>query len=238
VGRRAQTAYAYLFYPPRMTENAQRRLWAIADLQDLGSGHLLAEKDMEIRGVGNILGEEQHGHVQAVSIDVYTELLAEAVARLKGEPVQAPPSVSINLPVDARLSPEYFAGPGGREDEEARIATYGRLSEARTLQAVSRVERDLRKKYGPPTPEVQNFIDLAKLRMTAVARRVLEIGETMTHLQITFAYKKLDYDAAGLRNFPHRTEVATFPPSVKLEKRGIKPDAYARALIDLLGYFG
>ncbi|UBV43479.1 transcription-repair coupling factor [Deinococcus taeanensis] len=233
VGRRAQTAYAYLFYPPRMTENAQRRLWAIADLQDLGSGHLLAEKDMEIRGVGNILGEEQHGHVQAVSIDVYTELLAEAVAKLKGEKMEAPVNISIDLPIDARLTPAYF-----ENDEEARIATYGRLSDSRTLQAISRVERDLRKKYGPPTPEVQNFIDLAKLRLTAAAKRVLSIGETMTQLQVTFAYKSLDYDAPGLKRFPFRTEVVTFPPSVKLEKRGVKPDDYARTLIDLLGYFG
>ncbi|SEI69980.1 transcription-repair coupling factor (superfamily II helicase) [Deinococcus reticulitermitis] len=238
VGRRQQTAYAYLFYPPRMTENAQRRLWAIADLQDLGSGHLLAEKDMEIRGVGNILGEEQHGHVQAVSIDVYTELLAEAVAQLKGEKIGAAPTVSIDLPVSARLTPEYFVSEGGQSDEEARIATYGRLSEARTLQAISRVERDLRKKYGPPTPEVQNFIDLAKLRLTALAKRALSIGETMTGLQIVFAYKALDYDAPGLKKFPHKTEVVTFPPSVKIEKRGIKPDDYARMLIEVLGYFG
>ncbi|BBN94433.1 transcription-repair coupling factor, mfd [Deinococcus grandis] len=238
VGRRAQTAYAYLFYPPRMTENAQRRLWAIADLQDLGSGHLLAEKDMEIRGVGNILGEEQHGHVQAVSIDVYTELLAEAVAKLKGEKIEAPATISIDLPIDARLSPEYFASADGQGDEEARIATYGRLSDSRTLQAISRVERDLRKKYGPPTPEVQNFIDLAKLRLTAAARRVLSIGETMTQIQITFAYKTLDYDAPALRAFPYKTEVVTFPPSVKLDKRGLKPNDYARTLIDLLGYFG
>jgi transcription-repair coupling factor (superfamily II helicase) len=233
VGRRAQTAYAYLFYPPRMTETAQRRLWAIADLQDLGSGHLLAEKDMEIRGVGNILGEEQHGHVQAVSIDVYTEMLSEAVARLKGEKIQPPVSISIDLPINARLTPEYFGG-----DDEARIATYGRLSEARTLQAVSRVERDLRKKYGLPSPNVQNFIDLAKLRLTAAAKRVLSIGETMTELQVTFAYKALDYDAAGLKRFPHRTEVQTFPPSVKMEKRGIRQDDYARMIIELLGYFG
>lgn len=221
-----------------MTENAQRRLWAIADLQDLGSGHLLAEKDMEIRGVGNILGEEQHGHVQAVSIDVYTELLAEAVAKLKGEKVEAAPSISIDLPVNARLTPEYFVDADGQPNEGERIATYGRLSDARTLQAISRVERDLRKKYGPPTPEVQNFIDLAKLRLTALAKRVLSIGETMTQLQITFAYKALDYDAPGLKKFPHKTEVVTFPPSVKIDKRGIKPDEYARMLIEVLGYFG
>lgn len=233
VGRRNTDAYAYLFYPPRITEQAARRLWAISDLQDLGSGHLLAEKDMEIRGVGNILGEEQHGHVQAVSIDVYTELLAEAVAKLKGEPLSAPPTVSIDLPVNARLDAEYFAG-----DEEARVSTYGKLSEARTLQALSRVERDLRKRYGPPSSEVQNFIDLAKLRLTAIAKRVLSISDSMTDLQITFAYKSLDYDAAGLKKFPHKTEVVTFPLSVKVQKRGIKPDEYARTLIDVLGYFG
>ncbi len=249
VGRRSLDAYAYLFYPPRMTENASRRLWAIADLQDLGSGHLLAEKDMEIRGVGNILGEEQHGHVQAVSIDVYTELLAEAVAKLKGEPLTPPVTVSIDLPVNARLTAEYFAvrngagNPGDRSGteqsgEEERIATYGRLSEARTLQAISRVERDLRKKFGPLGAEVQNFIDLAKLRLTALSRRVTSVGETMTDLQITFSYRGLDYDAAALRKFGRKTEVTQFPPSVKIDKRGLKPDEYVRVLIDVLGYFG
>lgn len=232
VGRRAQEAYAYLFYPPRITENASRRLFAIADLQDLGSGHKLAEKDMEIRGVGNILGEEQHGHVQAVSIEVYTELLAEAVAKLKGETLTAPESVSIDLPVNARLTPEYFGS------EECRIEFYGKLSEARTLPAVTRIERDLRKRFGVPTIEVQNFLDLAKLRLTALARRVLSINDGMTHIQVTFAYKSLDYDAAGLRSFPHKTEVVQFPPSVRLEKRGLKPDEYPRVLMDLLTYFG
>jgi transcription-repair coupling factor (superfamily II helicase) len=243
VGRRSRDAYAYLFYPPRMTENASRRLWAIADLQDLGSGHLLAEKDMEIRGVGNILGEEQHGHVQAVSIEVYTELLAEAVARLKGETIGTPATVSIDLPVNARLTPEYFAtglgnGLNGKTGEEERIATYGRLSEARTLQAISRIERDLRKKFGPPSAEVQNFIDLARLRLTALARRVISVGETMTDLQITFSYKGLDYDAAALRKFGRKTEVTQFPPSVKVDKRGLKPDEYVQTLIDVLSYFG
>lgn len=67
VGRREEEAYAYLFHPPRLTEAAEKRLAAIADLSDLGSGHLLAERDMEIRGVGNLLGPEQHGHIRALS---------------------------------------------------------------------------------------------------------------------------------------------------------------------------
>ncbi len=243
VGRRAQEAYAYLFYPPRITENAARRLWAIADLQDLGSGHRLAEKDMEIRGVGNILGEEQHGHVQAVSIEVYTELLSEAVAKLRGEkPGETAAGVSIDLPVNARLTPEYFANEanenGGGNGEDQRIAAYGRVSEARTLPALSRVERDLRRRFGPPPPEVQGFLDLARLRLTAQAKRVLAISDGMAGIQVTFAYKALDYDAAGLKSFPHKTEVAAFPPSVRLDKRGLRPEEYPRVLLDLLSYFG
>ena len=237
VGRRAQEAHAYLFYPPRITENAARRLWAIADLQDLGSGHRLAEKDMEIRGVGNILGEEQHGHVQAVSIEVYTELLAEAVAKLRGETPREAATVSIDLPVNARLSPEYFVTE--KEDgEDQRIAAYGRISEARTLPALSRVERDLRRRFGPPPPEVQGFLDLARLRLTALAKRVLSISDGMAGIQVTFAYKALDYDAGGLKTFPLRTEVAAFPPSVRLDKRGLRPEEYPRVLLDLLSYFG
>lgn len=232
VGRRSQTAYAYMFYPPRMTENAQRRLWAIADLQDLGSGHLLAEKDMEIRGVGNILGQEQHGHVQAVSIDVYTEMLAEAVAKLKGEQLEEIPNVVIDLPIDARLTPEYFD-----YDEEARIATYGRISEARTIQAVSRIERDLRKKYGPPSPDVQNFIDLAKLRLVAVIKQVQNITQSMTHLQIAFTKQQLEYDAANLKKFPYAVDAQKFPPTVKMDRKGVRTDDFAKILIELLGYF-
>lgn len=234
VGRRDLEAYAYLFYPEQLTENAQRRLWAIGDLQDLGSGHLLAEKDMEIRGVGNILGEAQHGHVQAVSIEVYTELLAEAVAKLKGEThtEAGGAGLSIDLPVHARLSPEYF-----EHDEEARVAAYGRLSEVRTLQALSRFERDLRKRYGLPTPEVQNFIDLAKLRLHAAAHRAVSISSTMTDIQITFGYSSLDYDALALRKLPYRTEVFPFPPSVKIDKRGLKPEDYIKVIIEVLNLF-
>ena len=84
VGRRQTEAWAYLLYPGKLTEQAQKRLFAIAELNDLGSGHLLAEKDMEIRGVGNLLGAEQHGHISAVSLEVYTEMLTEEVAKLKG----------------------------------------------------------------------------------------------------------------------------------------------------------
>ena len=124
VGRRSTEAWAYLLYPGRLTEQAQRRLYALAELNDLGSGHLLAEKDMEIRGVGNLLGPEQHGQISAVSLEVYTEMLAEEIAKLKGEAArEARKAVAIDLSLDARLSSSYIA------DDDARIAYYGKLSE-------------------------------------------------------------------------------------------------------------
>ena len=163
VGRRQTEAWAYLLYPGRLTEQAQRRLYAIAELNDLGSGHLLAEKDMEIRGVGNLLGPEQHGQISAVSLEVYTEMLAEEIAKLKGERLgEERKTVAIDLSLDARLSPSYIA------DDDARIGFYGRLSETNSLAEVGRTAKELREAYGPLPAEVKTFIDLIKVRLLAV----------------------------------------------------------------------
>ncbi|MFN3266812.1 MAG: DEAD/DEAH box helicase [Deinococcales bacterium] len=233
VGRRQTEAYAYFFYPPRLSENAERRLWAIADLTDLGSGHLLAEKDMEIRGVGNILGAEQHGHIQNVSLEVYTELLAEAIAKLKGEEKVAPPRLGIDLKVNARLEPKYIP------EELERIEYYGRLSESTSLAEISRVERELKSKHGAMPLEVQNFLELARLRVVGSAKGAISISETMTQLVVKFASQRgsLDYDARAVKNHPNTLVVTKYPPGFTLEKKGLKPDRYARAILEALYAF-
>ncbi len=233
VGRRQTEAFAYFFYPPRLSENAERRLWAIADLTDLGSGHLLAEKDMEIRGVGNILGAEQHGHIQNVSLEVYTELLAEAISKLKGEEKTAPPRLAIDLKVNARLEPKYIP------EELERIEYYGRLSESTSLGEISRVEREMKSKHGTLPLEVQNFLELARLRVVGTAKGVMSIGETMTQLMVQFAPNrgKLDYDAKATKNHPNKLQVTKYPPGFTLEKKGLKPDEYARAILEALYAF-
>lgn len=216
-----------------MSENAERRLWAIADLTDLGSGHLLAEKDMEIRGVGNILGAEQHGHIQNVSLEVYTELLAEAIAKLKGEEKVAPPRLGIDLKVNARLEPKYIP------EELERIEYYGRLSESTSLAEISRVERELKSKHGALPLEVQNFLELARLRVIGSAKGAMSIGETMTQLVVKFAPQRgsLDYDAKAAKNHPNTLIVTKYPPGFTLEKKGLKPDQYARAILEALYAF-
>lgn len=215
VGRRETEAWAYLLYPGKLTEQAQRRLFAIAELNDLGSGHLLAEKDMEIRGVGNLLGPEQHGHIAAVSLEVYTELLAEEIAKLKGEAREGERQVSIDLALDARLDPAYIV------DDDARIGYYGKLSETRSLAEVSRIQRELRERYGPLPAEVQAFIDLIKVRLLASDKGVATIAEHMTDIQLSFHQERVDYDARAMRELPFKAEATRYPPGFSIKKRGL-----------------
>ena len=228
VGRRDQEAYAYLFHPLRLTEGAERRLSAIADLSDLGSGHLLAEKDMEIRGVGNLLGAEQHGFIRAVSLEVYTELLADAVKKLKGERVEPERHVTLDLSLSARLTPEYIPSAA------ARSRYYGRLAECKNLAGLSRIAKELKERYGPAPEEVENFLDLSKLRVLAEGKGVVSITEDMLYLNIAFDRSNLDYDAAALRGLPFRAETTQYPPGFRIPKKLVKPSEYVGAISDVL----
>ncbi|WP_018461434.1 transcription-repair coupling factor [Thermus oshimai] len=232
VGRRQEEAYAYLFHPPRLTEAAEKRLLAIADLSDLGSGHLLAEKDMEIRGVGNLLGPEQHGHIKALSLEVYTELLEEAIRRLKGEaPLEARPPLTLDLALSARLPEDYIPSL------EARSLYYGRFAQVRGLAELSRLVRELKGRYGPLPEEAEAFVELARLRLVAEKKGVRSITESLTHLEVVFGHWPLDYDARGLKHLPQRAEITQYPPGFRLEKRGLKPKDYPEALLQALYLF-
>lgn len=230
VGRRHTEAWAYLLYPGKTTEAAQRRLYALAELDDLGSGHRLAERDMEIRGVGNLLGPEQHGQIAAVSLEVYTEMLAEAIAALKGEHAsEGPPPVALDLAIDARLSPSYLAS------DDERIGYYGRFAEAANLAEVSRLARELRERYGPFPGEVKAFVELAKLRHLAAGRGVATIKEHMTDVQIAFHGDSLDYDARRIRELRFQVEPTRYPPGFSIKKRGLgEGEALLGAISDVL----
>ena len=235
VGRRQTEAWAYMFYPGRLTEQAQRRLYAIAELNDLGSGHLLAEKDMEIRGVGNLLVPEQHGNISAVSLEVYTEMLAEEIAKLKGEQrAKELPQVTVDLDVDARLSPTYI------QDDAVRINYYGRLAETVNLAEVSHVAREMREAFGPFPPEVKAFVELARLRLLAGAKGVATIKEHMTDVQLSFdvALETIDYDAKRVKGLPFSVEPTTYPPGFSIKKRGLKASELVGAVIELLYLVG
>ncbi len=166
VGRSTHRAYAYLFHPAdqSLSEDAHRRLEAIGEATDLGSGFQLALKDLEIRGAGSILGEVQSGHIAAVGFDLYAELVAEAVAEMQGSepPVTRPPDIRIDLPVDARLGEGYVV------DQDLRLEAYRRLASAETHDAVDDVKAEWIDRFGPLPEEAGGLISLARLRVEAL----------------------------------------------------------------------
>lgn len=174
VGRSDLRAYAYLFHSPDrpLTEEAHRRLEAIGEATDLGSGFQLAMRDLEIRGAGSILGEVQSGHIAAVGFDLYTELVAEAVRRLEGLPSvdgEEPADVRIELPVDAHLPADYVP------EMSLRLEAYRRLALTRDEGEVDEVAREWEDRFGPLPPPASALVDIARLRVEALRVGLSEI---------------------------------------------------------------
>jgi len=175
VGRSSQRAYAYLFHPQDqvLSEDAHRRLEAVGEFADLGSGFQLAMRDLEIRGAGSILGNVQSGHISAVGFDLYVELVAEAVAQMEagGEAVEdeAPPEVRIELPVDAHLPDDYVT------DQAARLEAYRKLAAATAPQHVAEVKAEWEDRFGPLPRRAVALIDIAELRVEALRVGITEI---------------------------------------------------------------
>ncbi len=162
VGRSDRQAYCYLLYryPEHLTEEAEERLKAIEEFSELGSGLKLALRDLEIRGAGNILGPEQSGHLAAVGLDLFCEMLADSVRALKGDVAYlGERHATIDLPVEAVIPPAYI------EEDNQRIAMYRRLGAVQSEEELAAVEEELRDRYGPPPKPVENLIRIARLRL-------------------------------------------------------------------------
>jgi transcription-repair coupling factor (superfamily II helicase) len=171
VGRAGQRAYAYLFFPPerQLSEEAYERLKTIGEQTELGSGFKIAMRDLEIRGAGNLLGENQSGHIAAVGYDLYVQMVAEAVAELKGEPIREPAEVRLELPLDAHLPADYVA------KEDLRLEAYRRLAVVTSQAEVDDVAAEWADRYGPPPPPAEALLRVARLRAEAVRTGVREI---------------------------------------------------------------
>ncbi len=173
VGRSSQRAYAYLFHPEdqRLSEEAHRRLEAIGEFGELGSGFQLAMRDLEIRGAGSILGNVQSGHLSAVGFDLYVEMVADAVSELETGQAPTPRAsqVRIDLPLDAHLPEEYVP------DQAARLEAYRRLAAAQQTADVDDVVREWTDRYGPLPENAETLIDVARLRVEALRVGIEEI---------------------------------------------------------------
>ncbi len=163
VGRSSRRAYAYLLVPDRkqLTPIARRRLAAIREFSDLGAGFRIAALDLELRGAGNLLGGEQHGHIEAVGFDMYVKLLEETVRELSGEEDADVARATLSLKIDLRI-PEAFI-----PDANQRMSVYKRASSARDHTTLEGLAAEIRDRYGPlPTPVLQ-LLEYARLRLLA-----------------------------------------------------------------------
>jgi len=160
VGRSDVTAHAYLFYPDAtgITRDAAARLRAVADYTDLGSGLRIAMRDLEIRGAGNLLGDEQSGHVAAVGFEMYVEMLQEAIAEGRGE---APPEeeVRVDIPVSAYIPADYVPF------EAAKIDLHRRIALAPDADALARVASEIEDRFGEAPPPVASLLEVQRLRI-------------------------------------------------------------------------
>jgi len=182
VGRSEQHAYAFFLIPGGQTlsETARKRLRAIQEFSELGSGFRLAAADLEIRGAGEFLGSRQHGHIAALGFDLYTQLLERAVSELRGEPVEERPPVSLHLGVEMKI-PEGFMPEVGD-----RLALYKRLSATKDAADVDRIQSETEDRWGHLGPAGRNLFEMTRLRIACERARVKSVDVVGDSLQVRF----------------------------------------------------
>jgi len=163
VGRSARRAYAYLLTPPirLLQADAIKRLRAIEAHSDLGSGFALAMRDLEIRGAGTILGPRQSGFIEEVGFDLYNKLLEEAVAELKGQPVQRPPDTKLETDIEMFLPNEYV------NNRQQKVDIYRRLADSRTLDEVEKIREEVLDRFGRMPQSAVNLFDGTAVKISA-----------------------------------------------------------------------
>jgi len=163
IGRGRVKGYAhFLLNPSRtLTENARKRMEIISQLKKPGSGFQIAMQDLEMRGTGNLLGREQHGHIGAVGFTLYSQLLSEEIKRLKGEKVSPSLPVSLDLKVEARISPSYVPY------QEQRLDLYRRIGELTDEEDILKFKEEFRDRYGRLPVETRNLIELLRIKLLA-----------------------------------------------------------------------
>ena len=184
VGRTDRYAYAYLTYMPEkiLREDAEKRLQAIKEFAELGSGFKIALRDLEIRGAGNILGAQQHGFIVSVGFDLYCKMLEEAVQKVKGEEEKETREVDphLDLSVSAFIPSNYI------HEQGQKINIYQRVRETEEVAEVQELEKELRDRFGPLPEEVENLMKLARVRVLARNLRVNSIQQGNGKIDILF----------------------------------------------------
>ncbi len=178
VGRSNRTAYAFLMYrrDKMLKEVAEKRLAAIREFTDLGSGFKIAMRDLEIRGAGNLLGAQQSGHMEAVGYDLYCKMLNEAVKQAKGIPAEEDFETSIDIDIDAYIPPSYIP------NEYQKLDIYKRMAGIETQEEAEEMMEELLDRFGDPPGSVSNLLKIAQVKAKAhrvYIREIIQKGKTL-----------------------------------------------------------
>ncbi len=182
VGRSNRLAYAYICYKKDkvLQESAEKRLQAIKEFTEFGAGFKIAMRDLEIRGAGNILGPEQHGHMDAVGYDMYCKLLEESVRELKGEKIIEQIETTVELNVDAYIPDTYI------KRDSHRVDIYKKIASIQNLQDAYDVEEEIEDRYGDLPASVRNLIQIALIKSLANQLRISAITQKENRILIQF----------------------------------------------------
>ena len=194
IGRSEARAYAYLLYPSEelLTSDAAARLTTVSDHTELGSGFRIAMADLEIRGAGNLLGDEQSGHVAAIGFEMYAQMLEAAVHEMQGERAALTAPVRVDIPVTAYVPPEYIAYEATKIDAHRRIARAASLSELGDVRA------ELNDRFGAPPEPVENLVTLQAIKLKVADLAADAVTYRGGRLQIA-GLELVDEAAARLR---------------------------------------
>ncbi len=187
IGRTNRTAYAFITYRKNkiLKEEAQKRLHAISEFSELGSGMKIAMRDLEIRGAGNLLGAEQSGHMEAVGYDLYCKFLKEAVSEAKGEEIAKDFETTIDLPVDAFIPDKYI------EDEALKLEIYKRIAAINSQEEKDDMYDELTDRFGDPPRVVENLLSVSCLKSYARRIFITEIKKEENEIRISFSENAL-----------------------------------------------
>ena len=193
VGRSNRMAYAFLLYrrDKMLREVAEKRLSAIREFTDLGSGVKIAMRDLEIRGAGNLLGEEQHGHMDAVGYDLYCKMLSEAVRHLKGEIPEETYATTVDLNIDAYIPASYIP------NEYQKLDIYKRIAAIETEEEQDDMLEELIDRFGDPPRKVQQLLMIAQLKAKAHAAYIIAVEQKGDEYKFTM-YEKAKVNVAKI----------------------------------------
>jgi transcription-repair coupling factor (superfamily II helicase) len=220
VGRSDRRAYAYLLVPSdeALSDVARKRLAAIREFSDLGTGFRVAALDLEIRGAGNMLGSEQHGHINAVGFDLYCQLLEQTVEELRGLKPEMEISSTINLNLDIRIPESYIA------DESQRLRMYKHISSARDTAELDAMRQEMIDRFGPYPEQMEYLFRYAALRQETLALQIQAVERSRGQIFFRFVDQS-KVSAQKLLNFVSRNKRASFSPQgvLTLEAKDLPP---------------